>query len=61
MEEGRLTEPAGDEAVDQAIDILLSIDHWIVQRIFEPFLSKDGEVGVWLYWQGQWQVVQAEG
>jgi hypothetical protein len=61
LDEGSLGEPVGEETVDQAINILLSIDHWIIQRIFEPFLSKAGEIGVWLHWHGHWQIVQVPG
>ncbi len=49
-----------DQFVDNAISLLLSIDPWIIQRIFEPYLNTDQEVGVWLYIDGNWKLSKVE-
>lgn len=36
----KINEQINDEIVNRAFDILLSIDTWILQRIFEPFLNQ---------------------
>ena len=38
--------------VNEAIDLLLEVDRWIIQRIFEPYQDHEGRYGIWLYCVG---------
>lgn len=44
-----------DSTIKKALQIIVELDVWLLDRIIEPYSSVDGENQVWLYCKGMWK------